>query len=157
MVNILKSGDVNRLNQYSGGAVMVPGVDTAGELRKVNYNPIENTVVVKQPSDLENIDSTKNYMIDGVIDMGTTSIVVPPSGLDISGLNGARDTSKLISSADNYTLFTTEAGSYSGDLLIESLSIEVTGTNSGVFGLDNDGNSNAVDISGINFNNCTGS
>lgn len=38
----------------------------------VNSRTYSNTVIVKSPEDLLNIDSTKNYMIDGAIDMGST-------------------------------------------------------------------------------------
>lgn len=68
---------------------------TTGRLYKQSAaaigNTFENTVVVKSASDLTNIDSTKNYMLDGVIDMGSQSIEVPTGGISISGLNGARD------------------------------------------------------------------
>ena len=115
----------------------------------------DNTVIVKQASDLANIDSSKNYMIDGAIDMGSTPIVVPSGGLSLAGLNGARDTSQLYSTAENYTMFVSPVGSYSGDLLLESCTIEVSGANSKAFDLDNDENANAVDIQGVNFVNCT--
>lgn len=114
-----------------------------------------NTVIVRDPSDLQDIDSTKNYMIDGAVDMGTAQIIVPETGISLSGLNGARDTAKLISSADNYEMFISPSGGYSGNVTLESCSIEVTGTNSKVFNLDNDSNGSALDIVGVNFNNCT--
>lgn len=110
-----------------------------------------NTVIVKQASDLLNIDSTKNYMIDGVIDMGNQSIEIPEGGISISGLNGARDTAILTSSEDNYTMFTSPSGGYSGNVVLESCTIDLTGVSAQVFDLDNDDNSGALDITGVNF------
>lgn len=88
---------------------------TAGSIRKFDFDSTRftNTVVVKTASDLADIDSTRNYMIDGVVDMGSQSITVPTGGISISGLNGARDTAKLTSSEDNFTLFVSPDGSYS--------------------------------------------
>lgn len=134
------------------GNSTIGGYDlTADRFEQILRNAPENTVFVKQASDLQNIDSTKNYMIDGSIDMGSQSIIVPEGGISISGLNGARDTSILYSSADNYTMFVSPVGGYSGNVVLESCTIDLTGTNSQVFNLDNDGNSNALDITGVNF------
>jgi hypothetical protein len=117
---------------------------------------LESVVVVSEAADLAGtLDSTKVYLIDGTVNLGDQSIEVPTGGLSISGLNGGRDVTQLISSENNYTMFTSPAGSYSGDVLMEGLTISVTGTSSKVFNLDNDGNSNALDISGVNFTSCT--
>lgn len=114
-----------------------------------------NVVIVRDASDLANIDSTKSYMLDGIVDMGSAQVVVPAGGISLSGLNGARDTAKIISSAENYTMFVSPDGGYSGDVVMESMTIEVTGAASSVFDLDNDGNSNALDVSKVNFIGCT--
>lgn len=111
----------------------------------------ENTVIVKSPSDLQNIDSGKNYIIDGDIDMGSQQIEIPESGISIGGLNAGRDTSILRSSEDNYSLFVSPPTGYSGNVVMDSLTIDLTGTNSQVFELDNDGNSSALDITNVNF------
>lgn len=125
-------------------------------VENIRVSTYENRVIVKTAADLSGtLDSSKLYMLDGTIDMGGQSIEVPPGGLSIAGLNGARDPFGLTSSANNYTMFTSPAGSYSGDLVIESMTITTSGTNSKVFDLDNDGNSNALDITGVNFTNCT--
>lgn len=122
----------------------------------IRVSTYENRVIVKTAADLSGtLDSTKLYMLDGLIDMGSQSIEVPAGGLSIAGLNGARDPFGLTSSANNYTMFTSPSGSYSGDLVIESMTITTNGTNSKVFDLDNDNNSNAVDITGVNFTDCT--
>jgi len=111
----------------------------------------DNTIIVKEASDLVNIDSTKNYMIDGAVDMGTTPIVVPEGGISLAGLNGARDTSILYSDEDNYTMFVSPDGGYSGGVVLESCTVDVTGAGSEVFNLDNNGFSSAIDIIGVNF------
>lgn len=121
----------------------------------VDSRTYSNTVIVKSAKDLVDIDSSKNYMIDGEIDMGDQSIEVPETGISISGLNGARDTSILSSSEDNFTMFTSPSGGYSGNVVMESMTVQVTGTNSKAFDLDNDGNNNALDIVGVNFTSCT--
>ena len=61
-------------------------------------------VRVSQASDLAgDLDSTKQYFIDGVVDMGSQQITVPVGGLNLSGYNF--DVSRLISSAAGYTMF----------------------------------------------------
>lgn len=126
-------------------------LNTMYRATKREMSQFDNTVVIKSVSDLQDIDSSKNYMIDGRIDMGDVSIVVPESGFSLSGLNGGRDTSVLYSSSDNYTMFISPDGGYSGNMVIESCTLEITGANSQVFNLDNDGNSSAIDITGVNF------
>ena len=82
-----------------------------------NFSSIElqSRVVVRSASDLSGIlDSTKEYFIDGVVDMGSQSIEVPVGGLTLSGYNF--NASRLISSAVGYTMFTSPVGG-SGDLV----------------------------------------
>ena len=46
-----------------------------------------STVFVRNASQLSGtLDSTKVYLIDGVVDMGALQIIVPQSGLSIHGL-----------------------------------------------------------------------
>ena len=118
----------------------------------------QNRVVVKNLSDFGTVsnnrvrpDSSKLYMLDGFIDMENVSIEVPEGGLSIAGLNGGRDVMGLISDADNHTFFVSPVGGYSGDVVMESMTVNGTGANSKCFDLDNAGNSNAIDITGVNF------
>ena len=100
------------------------------------------------------IDSTKQYLLDGIIDMGTTSITVPTTGMTIVGLSF--DVSGLTSSADNYTMFVSESIAIgSGNLLGVDYLIEVSGTNSKVYGLYDATGFNAFEFQRINYNNCT--
>ena len=98
------------------------------------------------------IDPTKVYFIDGVIDLLGTSIEVPASGLTIKGTGF--NTSKLIDSSAGYVMFTSPVGG-SGDLILEDIAIEVTGTGSSVFGLTAATGNEAVEIKGVNYNGCT--
>ena len=98
------------------------------------------------------IDSTKEYFIDGVIDMGTTQITVPSTGINLTGYDF--NISGLISSEDNYTMFVSDVGG-SGDVLGKDYKIEVTGANSQVYDLTDATGFNAFEFARINFNNCT--
>ena len=98
------------------------------------------------------IDSTKEYFIDGIIDMGTTQITVPSTGLNLTGYDF--DISGLISSEDNYTMFVSDVGG-SGNVLGKDYKIEVTGANSQVYDLTDATGFNAFEFARINFNNCT--
>ena len=99
------------------------------------------------------LDSEKLYVIDGVVDMGSTSIVVPSTGLNLAGLGFG--ISKLISTEDSYTLFVTDGVTYSGDLFLTDIDITTSGTGSKVFELDNNENGNAVEWNTTNFISCT--
>ena len=58
----------------------------------------DKRVLVKTASDLAGtLDSTVEYFIDGIIDMGSQAIELPAGGLNFTGYNF--NVSKLISSA----------------------------------------------------------
>ena len=112
---------------------------------------LENRVVVKTASQLSGVlSSTKEYFIDGIIDMGTQSIEVPAGGLNITGMNF--DISQLVSSADNYTMFTSPVGG-SGNFLGQNYGVEVSGAGSKVYDLTDATGFNAFEFSIINYNN----
>jgi len=114
---------------------------------------LDNVVVVKQASDLAGeLDSTKEYFIDGVVDMGAQSIEVPAGGLSLVGYSF--DLSRLTSSAPNYVMFTSPAGG-SGNLLGKDYAIEVTGIGSVVYDLTSATGFDAFEFARINYNNCT--
>lgn len=117
------------------------------------FTPADSQIIISQPGQLSGmLDSSKLYLIDGIIDMGDQEIIVPEGGLTLRGLGF--DISGLTSSEDNYCLFN-KNGSYAGNLILEEMAIEVTGTNSKVFDLDNAENSGAVECVAVNFNDCT--
>ena len=114
---------------------------------------LTNRVRVTQASDLTGpLDSTKEYFLDGIIDMGSTSIEVPQGGINFTGYNF--DLSKLISSAAAYTMFTSPV-SGSGDFLGKDYAIEVTGAGSQVYDIVSDTGFEAFEFSRINYNNCS--
>lgn len=109
-------------------------------------------VIVTQASDLASIDPTKEYFIDGIVDMGTQSIEVPSGGINLKGYN--LGISKLISTAAAYTMFTSPVGG-SGNVLGIDLTVDVSGTSSQVFDLIGATGFGAVELTRVNFENCT--
>ena len=97
------------------------------------------------------IDSSKEYFLDGVIDMGATQIDLSGGkGLNIRGYDF--NTSGLTSSENSYTMI---IGADAGDVLWSDFKIEVTGTSSKVLDITDGTGFHAFEISRINFNNCT--
>jgi len=111
-----------------------------------------NQVIVTQASDLASIDSTKEYFIDGIIDMGTQSIEVPAGGINLKGYN--LGISKLISTASAYTMFTSPVGG-SGNVLGGDFTMDVSGASSQVFNLIGSTGFGAIEFARINYENCT--
>jgi hypothetical protein len=125
---------------------------------KVNGIALENRIVVTQENVATTlggvIDSTKEYFLDGIIDLGTTQITVPTTGMSIKGYSF--DLSGLISSEDNYTMFISESIIIgSGNLLGQDYLISVTGAASKVYELYDATGFNAFEFSRINYNDCT--
>jgi len=98
------------------------------------------------------IDSSKEYFLDGIIDLGSTQINVPSTGINLTGYNF--DISGLISSEDNYTMFISDVGG-SGNVIGKDYKIEVTGANSQVYDLTSATGFDAFEFARINFNDCT--
>jgi len=119
----------------------------------VSPSGLANRIIVTQPADLSGIlDSTKEYFLDGIIDMGTQSIEIPSGGLYIKGYNF--DISGLTSTEPNFTLFTSPVGG-SGNLLMADCFIDISGTNSQVYDIVSNTGFEAVEVDRINYNNCT--
>ena len=119
------------------------------ELFGINLN---GRIIVQQASDFGVIDSTKEYFLDGMIDMGSTSIEVPSGGINLAGYNFGL--SGLTSSASSYTMFTSPAGG-SGDFLGMDFAIEVSGAGSRVYNLIADTGNEAHELGRVNYNGCT--
>lgn len=114
---------------------------------------VDSVVVVSTAADLSGtLDSTKVYLLDGIIDMGSQSIEVPADGLTLWGYSF--DASKLTSSEPNYTMFTSPVGG-SGNLLATDIAIEVTGTSSQVFNLVDATGFSAFEFNRVNYNGCS--
>lgn len=120
-------------------------------------NPFNSIEIVQSPADLASpLSSDTLYWIDGVIDMGSTSIGVPSTGLNLHSPDPR--VNKLISSEDNFTLFVAESEvAGAGGFVATGIGIEVTGTNSKVFDIDNTNNGSTDEFSmdTCDFNNCT--
>jgi len=125
---------------------------TTEELQVILDNDPNTIITVKQASDFGTIDSTKIYVIDGIIDMGATSIEVPSGGISIQGFTF--DVSQLVSSSSSYTMFTSPVGG-SGNVLLSNVALETSGTSSEVFDLVSDTGFNAIEMNIVNFNDCT--
>lgn len=95
------------------------------------------------------------YHIDGEVDLGVNSLVIPTSGCSISSLNGARDIGILKSTEDSYTMFVSPVASYSGNVVIGGITLTASGAGSKVFDLTNAENGSALDIVDTNFVSCT--
>lgn len=121
--------------------------------------PSSNVIIVRTAEELSGtLDSTKLYVIDGIIDFTGTgfNIEIPSTGLTLSGYSF--DISKIICSDSSYTLFTSEAGG-SGDLIGKDFAIEVTGASSQVYNITDvlPGNAagHAIELERVNYNDCT--
>jgi len=138
-------------NEYWNGSSWV------GEGTQIDNN-LDNRIIVTQANKDTTlggtIDSTKQYFLDGIIDMGSTSITVPPTGMTIIGLSF--DISGLTSSADNYTMFVSESIAIgSGNLLGADYFISVLGAGSKVYELYDATGFNAFEFARINYIDCT--
>lgn len=100
------------------------------------------------------IDSTKEYFLDGIIDVGSVEITVPVLGLTLRGYSF--DISGLTSSSDNHTFFKSETSAIgSGNLLLTDLYVECTGVSSRVYGLYDSNGFHAIEANRVNYMNCT--
>ena len=138
-------------NEYWNGSSWVgEGISESIEL--------DNRIIVTQANKDTTIggviDSSKQYFLDGIIDLGTTQITVPITGITIAGLSF--DISGLISSEDNYTMFVSETSLIgSGNVLGADFLISVTGAGSKVYELYDATGFNAFEFARINYNDCT--
>ena len=97
--------------------------------------------------------SNKVYFLEGAIDLGSVSIVVPTGGVTLAGHGFG--ISGLVSTEDNHTMFINDGANAAGDVYLTSMDVTSSGVGSKVFDLDNQGNSNAVEWNTVNFLSCT--
>lgn len=109
-------------------------------------------VSVRSAADFGTIDSTILYVIDGQVDMGSTTIEVPATGMSITG--HTFDISALTSSENSYQMFTSPGGG-SGNLLITDCTLTTSGTASQVFDLTDSDGTHAAEFNRVNFTACT--
>lgn len=127
-------------------------------VNNLDNNPLENRIIVNQSNVATTlggvIDSSKEYFIDGVVDLGSTQITVPTTGITLKGFSF--DVSGLVSSEDNYTMFISESIAIgSGNILGADFYISVTGAGSKVYELYDATGFNAFEFVRVNYNNCS--
>ena len=145
-------------NDGTGDALRDAFIKTNDNFTELYSEFLQNRIVVTQDNVATTlggtIDSTKQYFLDGIIDMGTTQITVPPTGMTIIGLSF--DISGLISSENSYTMFVSESIAIgSGNLLGADYFVSVTGAGSKVYELYDATGFNAFEFQRINYNDCT--
>lgn len=115
--------------------------------------PIASVKYVRDKSDLAGaLSSSVVYIVDGIIDMGSVSIEIPAGGLNITGFNP--NVSGLFTSTASSTLFTSPVDG-SGDLFLENLLIQASGTGAKVYDIKDSDSSHAVEVLSCIYNNCT--
>jgi len=141
------------LNVFATEAVGDINKNATATINATLAGNLTNRIIVNQASDLAGtLDSTKQYFINGIIDMGSQSIEVPSGGVTLTGYSF--DLSRLTSSEAAYTMFTSPAGG-SGNVLGMDYAIEVTGAGSQVYDLVSDTGLEAFEFTRINYNNCS--
>lgn len=116
-------------------------------------------ITIRSKKDIVNrtLDSTMNYVIDGVINdlLPTDRIIVPVGGLSLSGYGFAVSSIKALSA--NSIIFSSPAGG-SGNLFLANLALEASGGNSKIFNITNagapTGGADAIELNVVNFENC---
>ena len=143
--------DNNLLRYYNG--VEWKEVTNEGT---INDDILDNRIIVNQENFLTTIcgtiDSTKNYFLDGIIDIGANTITVPATGLTITGYSF--DLSGITTFTAGATIFSSPVGG-SGNLLLENLYLQATGTGCKVFDLVDATGFNAWEFNKINYIGCT--
>lgn len=109
--------------------------------------------IVSSSSDLfGDLSSDVLYFIDGRVDMGSSSIIVPAGGLSISG--HSFDVSVLYSTEPNYTMFVSPAGG-SGSLLMKEVGISASGVGSKVYDISGKTSNEAFEMVRVYYTNCS--
>jgi hypothetical protein len=119
---------------------------------------LSNRVIVTQANVNDTlggvIDSTKQYFIDGHIDMGSTSITVPVGGITLKGYSF--DVSSITSTSDTHTLFISESIAIgSGNVLGTDFTITTSGAGSKVYELYAATGFEAIELQRVNYIDCT--
>jgi len=147
---------MNRQFDPTGSGLTSTNIDDAIKEASTKGTLLSNRIVVNQSNVSSTlggvIDSSKEYFLDGQINMGTIQVTVPTTGINIAGYNF--DVSGLYSTEDNYTMFISDVMG-SGNFIAKDYSVSVNGTNSKVYNLNDATGFNAFEFSRINYNNCS--
>ena len=169
-VTVKNTGGTSAVLNFNGDFEDTEASISVGELEATSFicngssfvlnrlNSFQSIIIVNQ-SNIDTtlggvIDSTKEYFIDGIIDLGTTQITVPTTGLTLRG--SSFDLSGLTSSEDNYSMFISETEQIgSGNILGFDYHVSVTGTNSKVYEIYDATGFNAFEFARVNYIDCT--
>jgi hypothetical protein len=150
-IDLLNLGAV--ADDRTGDTFRAGGTKINSMMTELYSQIFSSLIVVKQASDLAGtLDSTKEYFIDGIIDMVDQSITVPVGGLNLTGHNF--NVSQLMSSSNGYTMFVSPAGG-SGSVLGKDYAVSTSGSSSQVYNLTDATGFNAFEFQRINYNDCT--
>jgi len=127
---------------------------SVNNLGSSSFGTLDGRIVVNQSNVATTlggtIDSTKQYFIDGSIDMSGVTVTVPSTGIFIKGYN--LDLSILTCTDNSYTMFN---GATAGNVFFQDITVTTSGTASQVFDLTDATGFNAVELVRVNFNDCT--
>lgn len=130
-------------------SVLEQVIDSYINILDVPARYISYQVVISSGDQLAGVlDSTKQYFLNGIIDVSSVPITVPDSGVSFAGLGAS--ISKLVSTSASYTMFA-GGGSING----KGFSIEASGASSKVYDLTAATGSEAVELLDVNYDNCT--
>ena len=114
-------------------------------------DPLTSQTIVRSAADFDNpLDPNTQYLIDGVIDMGSTELNIGANGANIRGLGS--EVSSITSTAAGYTLFN---GASAGNLFINDVTLTTSGAGSQVFDITDSDGTHAAEFSGVNFTACS--
>ena len=148
----------NPFNDQSTGVATNNNTPTSLVRAHLEDEILKKRVIVNQDN-LANtlgttIDSTKEYYIDGILDLGTIQITVPVGGINLRGMSF--DVSGLTSTSDNYTMFISESEAIgSGNINGVDFYIETSGANSKVYNIYDSNGFHAIEMNRVNYINCT--
>lgn len=152
----LRVGDIITTSSFSHlFFVKVTSVADRVVTHALDANPslATNRIDIAQVSDWPAVlDSTKQYFIDGTVDMGTRSLEIPAGGLHIAGFD--LGLSVLISTEDNYTMFTSPVGG-SGNVFGNDFTMTTSGANSQVYDIVDSNGFHAIEYARVNYDDCT--
>ena len=138
---------MNRQFDPTGSGLTSTNIDDAIKEASTKGTLLSNRIVVNQSNVSSTlggvIDSSKEYFLDGQINMGTIQVTVPTTGINIAGYNF--DVSGLYSTEDNYTMFISDVMG-SGNFIAKDYSVSVNGTNSKVYNLNDATGFNAFEF-----------
>ncbi len=149
---------IGAANAKLGDDLLTAFTKTNSNFTELFTNNVDSAIVVNQANLATTlggtIDSTKVYLLDGVVDFSGTglNIEVPADGINIIGSTFNVSGIKCTDAA--YTLYTSPVGG-SGDVLRERFFVEISGVGSQVYDLTDATGFHAIEADRVNYNNCS--